>query len=70
MRSKNPKDYSILVQNTVTTTYNVDNPKGSQEFSESDKTFWIVSHDGELNRRYSVISCPQWIKKVYEYWTR
>lgn len=70
MLSRNPKDYVIVTKETDITVHGDIDKKIINDIFENETigtqtTFWIVAVDGSYNRRYSIDSCPKWIKNVY-----
>jgi hypothetical protein len=70
MLSRNPNDYVIVTKDVSITVHgNIDQKYIDDMFADEPKgkqtTFWIVAKDGSYSRRYSIDSCPKWIKKVY-----
>lgn len=78
MLSRNPKDYFIVTKHVTLEYHGTEKPEHdvmlNQEFREEPKgtqmTFWIVAKDGRYSRRYSIDSCPKWVKNVYELKTK
>lgn len=74
MLSRNPNDYVIVTKFTELSVVGADTDEQEtmvkEMFAEETKglqtTFWIVAKDGSYSRRYSIDSCPKWIKRVYK----
>lgn len=71
MLSRNPKDYVIVTKSAEITVHgDIDNKHVEELFKDEPTgkllTFWIVAKDGSYSRRYSLDSCPKWVKNVYK----
>lgn len=68
--SRDPKQYSITITKRVDTEFGENSLNGEVVNVDQDKTFIITSKSGDLDRRYSVESAPQWIMRIYNYWIK
>lgn len=69
-KNKNPNDYVIVTKTVNLDIHGKDGEKAvdlllSDEPKGLQMTFWIVAKDGTYEQRYSVDSCPKWVKAIY-----
>lgn len=62
------KPYQIIKNTTFQTIYSMDADKQETKLNKlgDDITFWLVIPSINFNRRYSIKSCPKWVKDAYE----
>jgi len=72
-KNKNPHDYLIVTKTVGLDVHGAstesDHEAVSKLLGEEPRglqmTFWIVAKDGTYEQRYSVDSCPKWVKNIY-----
>lgn len=60
--------YQIVQNTTVQYIYSVEGGKLVTKLNklDNDVTFWLIIPDRSFKRRYSIKSCPKWVKDAYE----
>lgn len=74
MLSRNPKDYYIVTKKTELTFHGEPDKEATKEienmFLEEPQgqhtTFWVIAKDFSYHRRYSIDSCPKWLKRAFK----
>ncbi len=65
MRSKNPKDYEVVIQYNKYQVFDTGGMILDWYEDEPYKTFYLKSKDGTFKRRYSTESAPDWVMEIY-----